>query len=46
MASHERGAADAVDDDIEVAAEMLGDSRGAQAAHQLAGRDGNRVPAR
>src|SRR5690348_104314 len=34
----ERGTADAVDDDIELIAEMLGDSRGAQAAHQLAGR--------
>src|SRR6266566_7777916 len=36
----ERGTADAVDDDIELIAEMLGDSRGAQAPHQLAGRGG------
>src|SRR5438045_7101984 len=36
----ERGAADAVDDDIELTAEMLRDSRGAEAAHQLAGRGG------
>src|SRR5881409_3159982 len=36
----ERGTADAVDDDIELIAEMLGDSRGAEAAHQLAGRGG------
>src|SRR5262245_37400421 len=33
----ERGTADAVDDDIELTGEMLGDSRGAEAAHQLAG---------
>src|SRR4029077_20775221 len=36
----ERGTADAVDDDIELIAEMLGDNRGAEAAHQLAGRRG------
>jgi hypothetical protein len=36
----ERGTADAVDDDIELTAEMPGDSRGAEAAHQLAGRGG------
>ena len=36
----ERGTSDAVDDDIELIAEMLGDSRGAEAAHQLAGRGG------
>ena len=33
----ERGTADAVDDDIELTGEMLSDSRGAEAAHQLAG---------
>ena len=36
----ERGTADAVDDDIELTDEMLGDSRGAEVAHQLAGRGG------
>src|SRR6266536_6430094 len=36
----ERGTADAVDDDVELIVEMPGDSRGAQAAHQLAGRGG------
>src|SRR5689334_25412002 len=36
----EGGTADAVDDDIELTVEMLGDSRGAEAAHQLAGRGG------
>jgi hypothetical protein len=35
-----RVTADAVDDDIEFTADMLGDSRGAEAAHQLAGRGG------
>src|SRR5689334_24710315 len=36
----EGGTADAVDDDVELIAEMLGDIRGAEAAHQLAGRGG------
>jgi hypothetical protein len=36
----ERGTADAIDDDIKLTAEMLGNRRGAEAAHQLAGRGG------
>jgi len=42
----ERGTAGAVDDDIELPAEMPGGRRGAGAADQLAGRGGIAHPAR